>query len=122
MIESFWVLGGLAILCGLGALVMALPPITSLWVALALVALGALLGGPFGVLYHLRLRRELERQGDLPARWYLEPTRHHRALRDDAMRRVGPAFALGALGFGLMMLGCTLATMVLLTHFSAGLR
>jgi hypothetical protein len=117
VIESLVVLGGLACLIGLAALVASLPTLTSLWIALGLVLTGMALGGPFGVLYHLKLRRELRLLGELPKRWYLHPTRLHRVLSDEAMRRIGPAFALGALGFGLMMLGCTLATMVIFTHF-----
>ncbi|MFT3926815.1 MAG: hypothetical protein QM778_29995 [Myxococcales bacterium] len=113
-----WVIGALSILGGLAWLVAALPPLQLLYISLAVVGLGVLLGIPFGLLYHLRLRTELLRLGELPRRWYLEPTKLHARLGDAALARVYPAFMLGALGFGLIMLGCTLATLTLFTHFA----
>jgi len=117
MAEAVWVSGSLAILGGMAWLVLALPPVTVLWVALATLSCGALLGLPFGLLYHLRLREELRRAGDLPRRWYVHPTQFHERLSDAALARVWPSFRLGALGFGLMMLGCALATLTLFTRF-----
>lgn len=118
MSELTWVFLGV---CAFGAMtwtVAAMPPLALLWLSLGIVATGALFGIPFGIRYHLLLRRELLRLGPLPARWFVEPTKFHARLEQGAMARIRPAFFLGALGFGFMMLGCTLATMTLFTHFA----
>jgi hypothetical protein len=109
---------GVALLALLALGVALSPPLVLLWVSLGAMLLGSLLGVPFGLRYHLLLRRELLRLGKLPARWYWHPTRLHEQLDAPGHARVRLAFLLGAWGFGLIMLGCGLATVTLFTHFS----
>ncbi len=116
--ELTWVVLGVGVFGAMSWTVSALAPLTLLWLSLGIVGSGALLGLPFGLRYHVLLRRELSRVGPLPARWFVQPIKFHERLDEGALARIGPAFFLGALGFGLMMLGCTLATMTLFTHFS----
>lgn len=108
---------GLALLGGLALAVAALPAYSLLWAAVAIASLGCAIGIPGGVAYHLALRRELLRQGDLPSGWLWHPTRLHDRLDDEANDRIRPWFLLGGLGFMLIMSGAALATVTLVTHF-----
>jgi hypothetical protein len=81
---------------------------TLVTVGAALTALGLVLGLPGGFLYHVKLRRELLTVGALPARWWLHPTDHHKALRPEQLRRFQPAFFVGGIGFIIIMLGALL--------------
>ena len=108
---------GLTLLGGLAFAVAVVPPFLLLWTAAALSGLGCLLGVPGGVAYHLALRRELLRQGELPHGWLWHPTRLHDQLDDSANERIRPWFLLGGFGFLLIMLGASLATVTLVTHF-----
>ncbi len=75
-------------------------------VAAWLLALGASLGLPTGLLYHVYLRRALERRGALPEDWYWRPTELHPLLEPGAERtRVLVWGGLGALGFMVMVAG-----------------
>lgn len=117
MLELLAVVVGLALLGGGALLVATLPPLTLLWTSAALSAVGCLVGVPCGALYHLVLRRELLREGPLPSGWLWHPTRHHGQLAATGRARIWPWFVLGALGFLLVMLGASLATLTLATHF-----
>jgi hypothetical protein len=87
--------------------------------ALALMALGFLLGVPTGLYYHVLLRRELLAEGALPKGWYWQPQKHHAALSRERGRRLLPWFLAGALGFALIMLGFLLAVTAFLLWFRA---
>ena len=108
---------GLGLLGGAALLVATLPPLTLLWLAGGLSALGCLVGVPCGALYHVVLRRELLLAGPLPTGWIWHPTRHHVLLAPAGRARIWPWFMLGALGFLLVMVGAGLATLTLATHF-----
>lgn len=116
--EFLLVLLGVLGLGGAALMVAVLPPLTLLWTAAALTALGSVLGVPGGIFYHWRLYRELRRLGPVPKGWLWHPTRHHDALDEHALTRMRPWFLLGALGFLVMMLGAGLATLTLVTHFT----
>jgi hypothetical protein len=107
----------LALLGGMALAVAALPAFALLWAAAAITGLGCAIGIPGGVAYHLALRRELLRVGELPRGWLWRPTRQHDLLDDEANGRIRPWFLLGGLGFMLIMLGASLATVTLVTHF-----
>jgi hypothetical protein len=61
--------------------------------AVAVAGLGASL--VVGLVYHLRLRAAVARKGQLPARWWLAPSRLHRLLDDDERLTVLPFFIGG---------------------------
>jgi len=65
-----------------------------------------LLGSVAGAVYHRRLHRCLSARGDLPPRWWLDPTTLHVRLTDDERVGVMPPFYLGAAAFGFCVLGC----------------
>jgi hypothetical protein len=71
-----------------------------------LLAAGAALGVPTGVLYHLRLARALSAKGLLPEGWYWRPLKLH-PLLDEGRERTWVLIwcTLGALGFLVMVLG-----------------
>ncbi|MDR7423227.1 MAG: hypothetical protein QN159_12280 [Armatimonadota bacterium] len=88
----------------------AFAPVEGLAVGGLVLAIGGLaLGVPAGVVYHVRLGRALARRGPLPARWWLSPLRHHRALSAGERAGFRGWFALGAAGFGLSLAGCALS-------------
>lgn len=71
-----------------------------------LLALGAAFGVPTGVLYHIHLARALAPEGLLPEGWYWRPLDLH-PLLDEGRERTWVLIwcYLGALGFGVMVLG-----------------
>lgn len=77
----------------------------------AFVAVGTLVGVPTGIYYHVVLHRFLKLQGNVPSDWWLHPTRYHDRLEPWQMREMRPWFGLGAIGFGIMMLGCLIAAL-----------
>jgi hypothetical protein len=88
-------------------------------VALALMAVGFVLGVPTGLYYHVLLRRELKARGALPNGWYWRPQEHQRALDTGAVRRLRPWFIAGGLGFLLIMTGFALSVTSLVLWFRA---
>lgn len=105
MIELAAVVAFLVAIAGTGAL-FAFP-----WETLAsagglLLATGAALGVPTGVLYHVLLARALSARGLLPEGWYWRPIELHPLLEEGPeRRRVLLWCGLGALGFVVMVLG-----------------
>ncbi len=88
------------------SLVSALAPALGLLAGGAvLVLVGAMIGIPGGIAYHVALARVLGRRAALPPRWWLWPTSLHGALRPDERRVVMPWFYVGALGFALILVG-----------------
>ncbi len=106
MIELLVVLGALVAL-GLPVLLLELlGPWILAQLAVATVALGVVFGLPAGFVYHVQLRRALRAHlGAAPRYWWWNPTPHHRALPSDMKREFLPAFAAGAAGFLLVVLG-----------------
>jgi hypothetical protein len=110
MIEALLVATGL-----LAATAMAMAP----WPLLmqggaAIAALGILFGIPAGLAYHLRLRQELIRLGQLADQWWWQPVAQHRFLDPAGHRRVHRSFRLGAAGCGVIFLGCFIVLVGLL--------
>ena len=98
------------LLCGAGLLAMTAFAIAP-WPLLvqggaALAGLGLLVGLPTGVAYHVQLRRELGRCGQLAERWWLHPTGQHRYLDEAGARAIRLMFRLGGGGCGVVFLGC----------------
>lgn len=117
MIEAGLVFGLVALLAGLGAAANLVPPFTLLATGAVMVALGFAGGGAAGAYYHLLLYRALREQGPLPKGWYWNPVSHHANVSREARRAFRPWFVIGALGFGLIILGIIvvgMASMVLL--------
>lgn len=79
------------------------------WVGL----LGAAVGVPSGVAYHVALHRALSPRGELPSGWLLRPLELHPRLRPDERPLVLSLCYLGAAGFvaicvGIAIVGCAL--------------
>ena len=74
----------------------------------ALSGFGLLFGVPASAEYHRRLALALARLGPLPAYWWLHPTPHHEKLDALALAPVMRVFWVGAAGFGVSLLGCSL--------------
>jgi len=105
MIEFAVVLAILLLIVGSGSLLL-LKWQTLVLTAGWLLAVGAAVGVPTGVLYHVRLYRALAPQQLLPARWYWNPVHYHDLLEEGAERRsVMRWFWLGATGFVVIALG-----------------
>lgn len=75
---------------------------------LVVTAIGLLVGVPTGILYHVTLARALANKGGLPRLFWLRPTALHGRLGADERRPILRWFSLGALGFGLTIVGCLL--------------
>jgi hypothetical protein len=106
MVETLIVVVLLALLAGAGWAALLLPWQIIVVTGAICAAIGLLFGVPTGVYYHVRLHAELAPRGVLPARWWWSPVRYHRHLRGDERDRVMPWFYAGAIGFGLIVLGC----------------
>jgi len=87
---------------------------------LNLFAVGVLEGIPTGLYYHILLYQVLGRRGELPAGWWISPSRYHARLTGSEKQRVLRWFYLGGVGFLLCITGGTLALLGLLlgTNFS----
>jgi hypothetical protein len=102
VIESALVVGTLLLLTAGSLAWAALSPATLLVAAFGL---------PTGLVYHVELRRSLLRTGRLPRRWWLHPTAHHRGVAPDDAPRVLAWCRAGALGCGVVFLGCAVAAL-----------
>jgi hypothetical protein len=116
MVETLLVLLAIAVLSGLSLLAITVPPVVLAWLCLGLIFAGFLLGVPSGLYYHVLLRRELVRQGDLPKGWYWRPFVHHERLEDDALSRLRPWWTLGGVGFVLIVLALAISVVALVTQ------
>ena len=85
----------------------------------ALAGLGLLVGLPSGVAYHIQLRRELQRCGQLAERWWLHPTGQHRYLDESGARAIRRMFRLGGGGCGVVFLGCLVVVIGILRSGSS---
>lgn len=111
VIEVGVVVGVVAVLVAAGAAAATLTWQVLLVSGVVFVAVGTLVGIPTGVYYHVVLHRFLKLQGQVPRDWWLHPTRYHSRLEPWQMREMRPWFGLGAIGFGIMMLGCLIAAL-----------
>jgi len=120
MAELIVALAPLILLVGLALTAIFVPLQVLASFALALMALGFVLGMPAGLGYHVVLRRELLLVGALPRGWYWRPQKHHRLLDLPAQRRLRPWFVVGAGGFLLIVVGFALAALALALWFRTG--
>jgi hypothetical protein len=120
MAELIVALAPLILLAGLALTAIFVPLQVLAGFALALMAVGFVLGMPAGLGYHVVLRRELLRVGPLPHRWYWSPQSHHHLLDASALGRLRPWFVVGAGGFLLIIIGFALAALALALWFRAG--
>lgn len=99
----------------LGGLLLALavtPPMTAVALGIAGAAIGVLGGVVFGIMYHVHLHRAL--RGELPARWWWNPTAHHPRLRPEQFRAMRPWFLGGVASFLACVLGFVFVASALL--------
>ena len=108
MLEALLVIGVVGTLVLLGTLTVSLSLEALIITGLGVMAAGFVLGVPAGVLYHVVLYRCLRARGEVPAGFVWHPTRYHDLLSREERRRVLPWFTTGALGFGLIVLGCAI--------------
>ncbi len=88
------------------ALATVLSPETGLAVGLGAIGIGMALSVPTGWQYHVKLARTVGVRGELPPRWWWNPTAHHHKMTAEDRQAVMPWFVAGALGFALAMVGC----------------
>ena len=104
MLEVLLVVGVLAALGGFGALFLVAWQ-TLVTVGAWLVAIGALVGVPTGLLYHIGLYRALRPHGLLPDDWYWRPITLHDRLKQPERRAVLTWCYIGAVGFFVIVAG-----------------
>ncbi len=105
MIELVVIIALMAGLIGAPALMAVAPWEITFGVGVALLALGMGVGVPASAYYHFRLWRAL-RPGRL---WWLHPTALHGGLKPADRPAVMRWFRVGAVMFGVAILGCLLA-------------
>ena len=108
MTEALIVFFVVSALLVLGIMTVVLPLEMLVVIGTACVATGLLLGVPAGAYYHVRLYRCLAARGEVPRDFFWHPTRYHAAIPPAESRAFMPWFMLGAAGFGLIMLGCSI--------------
>ncbi|NVB42236.1 hypothetical protein G6O69_30715 [Pseudenhygromyxa sp. WMMC2535] len=82
-----------------------LPPTWILWLGVGLGALGAIVGVPAGIVYHLRLWRALRAVGHPTAGMWIRPHALHEHLDEGTREGIRVIFALGAAGFVVTLIG-----------------
>ena len=117
MAELGIVLTPLLLLVAFALLAMLVPLPLLAGAALMLMGIGLLVGVPSGLYYHLLLRRALKRRGGLPRGWYWRPQQHHNDVDPAAVDTLLPWFWVGAVGFGLIVLGFVLAVAAMVLWF-----
>jgi hypothetical protein len=110
VLETWIAFAALAALAGCAA-ALAVAPDALLLGGFWVTAAGLAVGLPTGFAYHLALRRSLRSAGRLPARWWLHPTALHGALPDADRARVLAWCGVGAAGFAVSLLGCSLVAL-----------
>lgn len=81
-----------------------------MWWGLIVAIVGLGFGTLAGAVYHAYLRAALKASPHgLPARWWINPVKHHGQLDESAKERFRPWFWLGAAGFVVAVGGCLLA-------------
>jgi hypothetical protein len=77
--------------------------------AVAVAGLGASM--LVGLVYHLRLRAAVARKGQLPARWWLAPSRLHGLLDENERLTVLPFFVAGVVLVAICFAGLLLVAL-----------
>jgi hypothetical protein len=108
MAEALVVLGVVGLLVTLGLMAVLLPIETLVLAGAACIVIGFLLGVPAGTYYHVKLYRCLAARGGVPQDFFWHPTRYHEALPRAESRKFMPWFIAGAVGFILILLGCSI--------------
>ena len=109
MLETLAVLLVVAIVGGASAAVVAFGWLTTAMAGIVCAFVGLIFGVPTGFYYHVQLHRCLAPRGALPPRWWWSPVRFHALLSESERRRVMRWFYAGGLGFGLVILGGSIA-------------
>jgi len=79
------------------------------------IALGLLAGIPAGIVYHVKLSRALNAAGAAKRGWWWRPASYHARLPEQSLRPLLPWFRAGAAGFLVVVAGCALVFLALLT-------
>jgi len=108
MAESLVVLAVVGLLVVLGSMAVLLSLETLVLVGVVCVATGFMLGVPAGTYYHVLLYRCLAARGGVPRDFFWHPTRYHAGLPQAESRKFMPWFVAGAVGFMLILLGCSI--------------
>jgi hypothetical protein len=108
MAETLVVFAVVGLLVVLGLMAALLPPETLVLVGVTCIATGFVLGVPAGTYYHVKLYRCLAARGGVPSDFFWHPTRYHDQLPRTESRKFMPWFVAGAVGFMLILLGCSI--------------
>lgn len=84
-----------------------IPPMTLMWMGVAIGTIGAVVGLIAGFVYHAQLWRALRLEGFGTKGIWLRPHHLHSKLSNERRRPVQQWFWIGAASFGLTMLGST---------------
>jgi hypothetical protein len=114
MLEITLLLGALALMGLVGYLVTVVTPDLVLTLGVVFLVVGLLEGVPTGLWYHVVLRRMVAAKGEVPQRWWLNPSQLHAALTAKELRRVRFWFVLGGLGYLVAVAGGVAAIVGLL--------
>lgn len=82
-----------------------IPAMTLLWLGAVIGAIGAVVGVPAGVVYHLRLWRALEAEQLGTDGFWLRPHHLHDKLSDERLRPIEAWFTVGVVGFVATLIG-----------------
>lgn len=102
--ELWLVVALLALIALVAALPTVDPTVLLAWGTRATVA-GLLLGIPPALVYHWRLAYVLRARGELPRRWYWNPTALHTRLVNSESNYVLRPFYVGGIGFLITCIG-----------------
>ncbi len=105
MLELLLVLGALIAVGVIGLITVVVTPEIMVEFGLWVLAAGLLIGLPTGLWYHVVLFRALAPRKALPPRWWRSPVELHPLLTPHEHARMLPWFMLGAVGFGLCLVG-----------------
>lgn len=108
MTESLVVFGVVIGLVLLGTMAVLVPVEVLAVTGASCIVLGFVLGIPAGAYYHYVLYRCLATRGPVPSDFIWRPTRYHSELARTELQRIRPWFIVGALCFGMIMLGSTI--------------
>jgi len=119
VIETLLVLGAVLGLAAAGLLATLVPIDVLLQLGGVITTVGLLIGVPTGFWYHVALYRTLRARGPLPSRWWLHPVPLHERLEERERDAVLLWFVAGGLGFGVVVIGCSVIVLALLATLTA---
>ena len=119
MIETLWVVGVVGVLTGIGLLGPLIAPHQWMVIGAVLTGVGLVTGVPTGLWYHVALYRCLRSRNALPQRWWLHPVALHPQLLESERRPVLSWFTAGGIGFGIVVLGCTVTLLGVVAQWLA---